>query len=81
MISDILGLFANTLTADDKYSLHNRKNLPKPIQMQLSKKLKKFSRFFAAFLNLPQILNILKKNVTLICYVYLQLETAADVVR
>ena len=31
--SEILGLFVNTLTADDKYSLHNSKNLTQPIQM------------------------------------------------
>ena len=34
---EILGLFANTLTTDDKYSLLNIKNLTKPIRMQLSK--------------------------------------------
>ena len=31
--SEILGLFVNTLTADDKYSLHNSENLTQPIQM------------------------------------------------
>ena len=44
-ISEILGVFVNTLTADDKYSLRNRKNLPKPIQLQLSKKNKIFLPF------------------------------------
>ena len=29
----------NTFTADDKYPLHNRENLPKQIQMQLSNKI------------------------------------------
>ena len=38
LICDILGLFVNTLTTDDKYSLHNRTNLPQPIQMGLSEK-------------------------------------------
>ena len=33
-----LGLFVNTLTADDKYSICNTLNLQQPIQMQLSKK-------------------------------------------
>ena len=42
--------FVNTLTPDEKYSLSNRENLPQPIQMQLSKKLKNFSRLFTAFL-------------------------------
>ena len=37
-VSEILGVFVNTLTADDKYSLCNRKNLPDSIELQLSKK-------------------------------------------
>ena len=45
-VSETLGVFVNTLTADDKYSLCNRKNLPQPIQLQLSKK----NKFFLAFL-------------------------------
>ena len=32
VICKILGLFINTLTADDKYSLLNRDNLTQPIQ-------------------------------------------------
>ena len=50
VISDILGLSVNTLTADDKCFLRNRKNLPQPIQMQLSKKQKCFLNFFVACL-------------------------------
>ena len=38
VISEILGLFVNTLTAYDKYSLRNDQNLWQTIQMQLSKK-------------------------------------------
>ena len=45
VISVILGHFVNTLTADDKYFLRNRKNLPQSIQMQLSKKQKTFWTF------------------------------------
>ena len=37
VISEILGLFGNTLIGDDKYSLHNSENLRHPIQMELSK--------------------------------------------
>ena len=44
-VSEILGVFVNTLTADDNYSLNNRKNLPQPIQLQLSKKPKIFPNF------------------------------------
>ena len=50
MICKISRLFPNTLSADGKYSLLNRDNLTKPIQMQLSGKQKTFSQFFCAFL-------------------------------
>ena len=50
MIHKILRLFINTLTVDDKYYLLNRDNLTQPIQMQLSKKQKKFAQIFYAFL-------------------------------
>ena len=50
-------MFANILTADDKYSLLNRDNLRQPIQMQLSQKQKTFSKFVKAIvkskLNFP----------------------------
>ena len=52
VICEILELFVNTLTADDKYSLRNIENLWQPIQIQLSQRQKKFSQFFAAFLKL-----------------------------
>ena len=38
VICESLGLFVNTLTADDKYFLCNRENLRQPVQMQLSQK-------------------------------------------
>ena len=37
VICEILGLFVNTLTADDKYSRMSRDNLTQPIKMQLLK--------------------------------------------
>ena len=43
-------LFPNTLSADGKDTLLNRQNLTQPIQMQLSRKEKTFSHFFAGFL-------------------------------
>ena len=46
----MLGLFVNTLTADDKYSLLNRHNLTQSIQTLLSQKKKSFSEFFSSFL-------------------------------
>ena len=45
-----LRLFVNALTADDKYSGRNMKNLPQQFQTPLSRKKKTFSRFFIAFL-------------------------------
>ena len=38
MISEILGLLHNTLTANYEYSRSNRENLQFPIQIKLSKK-------------------------------------------
>ena len=51
VIHKVLRLFVNTLTVDDKNYLVNRDNLTQPIQMQLSKKQKKFSQILFAFLN------------------------------
>ena len=42
--------FVNTLTADDKYSLLNRRNLMQHIQMHLSQKHKSFSQLLCALL-------------------------------
>ena len=50
VISKISILFPNSLSAHGKYSLFNRDNLTQPIQMQLSRKQKSFSQFFASFL-------------------------------
>ena len=60
--SEISGLFPSTLTTDDKYSRQTRENFRQHIQMQISKKPKKFSAFSITFLNLHQILSILKKK-------------------
>ena len=49
VISEMFGLFVHKFTADGKYSLRNSENLAKPIQMQLPKKQKIFSQYFAAF--------------------------------
>ena len=40
---EILRLFVNTLTADDKCSLPNANNLTQPIQLKLSQKQKTLS--------------------------------------
>ena len=46
---EILRLFVNALTADDKYSGSNMQNLPQQFQTPLSPKQKTFSEFFIAF--------------------------------
>ena len=46
----ILRLFANTLTANDKYSLLNRENSTEPIQIRLSQKQQSFSQLCIKFL-------------------------------
>ena len=57
---EILSLFINALTADDKYSGSNMQNLPQQFQTPASQKQKIFSGFFIAFLkcawNLEQFL-------------------------
>ena len=47
---EILKLFINALTADDKYSGSNMQNLPQQFQTPASQKQKIFSGFFIAFL-------------------------------
>ena len=52
----MLGLFLNTLAADEKYPLLKRGGLTVPIQMQLSQKQKAFAQFLVEFLKF--ILNL-----------------------
>ena len=42
-------MIVNMLTANYEYSRNNMVNLPLPVQMQLSEKLKTLSKFFIAF--------------------------------
>ena len=48
--SEILPLFVNTLTTDDKYSRRNILNLTQQLEAPLSQKQKTFSGYFLAFL-------------------------------
>ena len=50
VLSEILTLFVNTLTAHNKYSRCNVHNLAQQVQTPLPLKLKTFCRFFIAFL-------------------------------
>ena len=76
-----LRLFVNTMNAVDKCSLPIRDNLMEPIDMQLSQKLKTFCSFILHFRNLGYILDIFRKNMTLIAYLFLRLWAAKSVVR
>ena len=48
--SEILTLFVNTLTTDDKYFRRKMPNFTQQFEAPLSQKQKIFSRFFIAFL-------------------------------
>ena len=48
VLAEILLVFVNTLTADDKYRAQHCKNLALPIQMQLDQKQNTFSEKFCA---------------------------------
>ena len=50
VLCKILGLFVNTLTDDDKYSLLYRDNLTQQIQILLSPKPKTFSKISSEIL-------------------------------
>ena len=77
-VSEILRVFANTLTADEQYSLCNSKNLLQATQLPLSKK-KIFLNFFAGYLKpTSNFEHFEKKKMTLIGYVFLKLVTARE---
>ena len=60
---EILRLFVNALTVDDKYSGSNMQNLPQQFQTPLSQKQKTLSGFFIAFLKCAWNLeHLLKKD-------------------
>ena len=59
---EILRLFVNALTADEKYSGSNMQNLPQQFQTQLSHKQNTFSGFFIAFMKCAWNLEQFKKK-------------------
>ena len=70
------------MTANDKYPFPDLENLLSPTQLQLSFKLKTFSNFFFCyFLNLHQILNILKKKMIVIATFLRNLQAVKDLLR
>ena len=81
VLDEILGESFNTLTVDGKYFVQDYVKLPVPIQMQLSKNQKVFLNFLPLFLNLNQILNILKQTMIVMANVSAKLETVKNLVR
>ena len=64
--------FLNTMTANYEYSRGNRKNLPLPIQMQLSEKPKLLSQFSLTFLESTSNFEHFEKQKTIIAQVFLE---------
>ena len=81
VICAILMVFVNKLTADDKYCLCNRENLPQPIEMQISKKTKTLSEWFYCISQIYITFWIFLKKVTHIAYVFPKLQPAKEVVK
>ena len=72
----ILGLLVNSFAANEKYPILNRDKLTIPIQMQSSGKEKAFSQFLAAFFKSRLIFQHLRKKLTLIAFVFMNVRTA-----
>ena len=81
VICEVLQLFDNRLTANNKYSLLHCDNLTQPIQMILFRKRKNFLIYFLHFSNLDWNSNILKTKVNLIAFLLTKLRIPKDVVR
>ena len=62
VLCKILGLFVNTLTDDDKYSLLYRDNLTQQIQILLSPKPKTFSQLSSEIFKLTLNFEHFKKR-------------------
>ena len=64
--SKILRLFANTLTADDKYSCRNMQNFLQQLQTLYLKNGRLFLDFLLHFWNVDENYNILKKRMSVL---------------
>ena len=81
VLCKISGLFLNTLTDDDKYSLLYGDNLTQPIQILLTQKQQTFSQFFCAFLKSTLNSEHFQKKINLIADVFPKLPSAKKVIR
>ena len=76
----IIGLFANTWTADYKYPVTDCENLPFLCKSSYLKNKISFLSFLFHLGNLHRILNIFKKNKTVAANVFPKLATAQGLV-
>ena len=81
VLCKISGLFLNTLTDDDKYSLLYGDNLTQPIQILLSQKQKTLSQFGSAFLKSTLTFGHFQKKINLIADVFPKLPSPKNVIR
>ena len=75
------GLFLNTLTDDDKYSLLYGDNLTQPIQILLCQKQKTFSELFSPFLKSTLDFEHFQTKINLIADVFSKLPSPKNVIR
>ena len=68
------------MTADHKYFLNNREELPEPIQMDLPQKSKVLSEIIAAYLKFTPSFEHFEKKMIFIDYVYPKILTPKGVV-
>ena len=81
VLCKISGLFLNTLSEDDKYSLLYGDNLRQPIQILLSQKQKTFSQFLSPFLKSTLNFEHFQKKINLIADVFPKLPSPKIVIR
>ena len=80
VLCNMLGLFVNTLSEDDKYCLLYKDNSSQPIQILLSQKQKTFSQFFSPFLKSTLNSEHFQKKMTLIADVFPKLPSPKKVI-
>ena len=80
VLCKILGLFVNTLSEDDKYSLFYNDNLLQPIQILLSQKQKTFSQFCSGFLKSTLNFEHFEKKINLIADIFPRLPSTKIVI-
>ena len=78
--SEILTLFVNRLTTDDKYSRRNILNFTQQLEAPLPQKQKIFSGLFLVFLKCELNLKHLEKNMSILGELFRELLTPKEVV-